>query len=156
MDIHRQISITLFLVLALTMVQSMTGCASTGIDDSSEPVQRGSYGPTHQWQASDLASGPTAIVKGVVAVPLCAMRLTADVSSNVLNSEESGGSKTADVLLWPPRAVVDGVFTGVAYVLGGVVDTLSGGALGVVEEGTGKDEPNSDISCVLSGDGPTD
>lgn len=103
------------------------------------------------WEPHDMLVGPVGIVKGVFSVPLCPMRLMSK-TIEASGSDSMSGTQTAlELLIMPVKGIIDGAFTGVGYVLGGAVDTLSGGTLGVIENAEGEDEPNSSVHCLISG-----
>ncbi len=108
-------------------------------------------GSSGEWSAVDLFAGPTEIVKAPFTVFTCPLRLTSKEIDGISNSNSDTATAIGDSLLIPFRAVVDGAFSGVGYLGGGLIDTVTGGAIGVVGGATGETEPNGTIHCILSG-----
>ena len=124
----------------------LSACSRGGAAGSTSPAMGGKA-----WEAHDLLVGPVGMVKGVFALPLCPMRLMSK-TIEASGSDSMSGTQTAfELLFMPVKGVIDGAFTGVGYVLGGAVDTLSGGTLGVIENAEGEDEPNATVHCLISG-----
>lgn len=108
-------------------------------------------GSNGAWSATDLFAGPTEIVKSPFTVLTCPLRLTSKEIDGISNSNSDTATAIGDSMLIPIRAVVDGAFSGVGYLAGGIIDTVTGGAIGVVGGATGEAEPNGTIHCILSG-----
>ena len=131
------------IVTNLCLAAFINGCTSSAA--SSPAPQSGG------WSAKDLLAGPTEIVKSPFALVTCPFRLTSKEIDGLSSSHRGTWSNIGTSALIPFRAVVDGAFSGAGYLVGGAIDTVSGGAAGMVGSATGDEEPNSTVHCALSG-----
>lgn len=136
-------------IILLLLLSFLPACSS---EQQPSPVYNtGSQYSNSTWTADDLAAGPVEILKAPFAAVSCPFRLLGKDGSS-LSMERDGVAPTLwQGLIMPVRAVIDGATTGVGYLLGGAIDTVSGGTAGMVSSVSRTKEPNGNIECVLAG-----